>query len=108
MERYEKQLENENADMELHVIRVGDIAFASNAYEPFLDFQHQIQARSPFLQTFIIQLSDQPKGYCRGYVATEKGIRNHGYSATIYCNQISPAGGEKLVEETLQALRDLK
>jgi len=108
VERYEKQLENENADMELHVIRVGDIAFASNAYELYLDFQHQIQARSPFLQTFIIQLSDQPKGYCGGYLATEKGIRNHGYSATIYCNQISPAGGEKLVEETLQALRDLK
>ncbi len=108
IKRYEEQQEKETGNMELHVIKIGDVAFASNAYELYIDFQHRIQARSPFVQTFIIQLCDQPKGYPTGYLATERGIQNHGYSATIYCNQISPEGGDVLVEETLQALGELK
>ena len=33
---------------------------------------------------------------------------NKGYSATPYCNQVSPAGGQELVNETLKVLKDLK
>ncbi len=105
--RYEEQLQSETGKMEMHVIKIGDVAFASNPFELYIDFQHQMQARSPFTQTFVIQLCDQPKGYPTGYLATEKGVANHGYSATIYCNQISPAGGDILVEETLAELKKL-
>lgn len=105
--RYEEQQKKKTATMEAHIIRIGDIAFASNAYELFIDFQHQIQARSPFLQTFIVQLCAQPSGYHAGYLATKKAVENHGYSATIYCNEISSEGGEVLVEETLNELYKL-
>ncbi len=105
--RYEDQKENPKANMELHVIKIGDIAFATNPYELYIDFQHQIQARSPFTQTFIIQLTDQPAGNLSGYLATERGMENLGYSANIYSNQVSPAGGHHLVEETLKALNEI-
>ena len=105
--RYEAQQTNPTSDMELHVIKIGDIAFATNPYELYIDFQHQIQARSPFTQTFIIQLVDQPTGNPGGYLATERGMENLGYSANIYSNVISPEGGHQLVEETLKELKKI-
>lgn len=105
--RYEEQQKTKTTDMELHVISLGDVAFATNAFELYIDYQHQMQAKSPFTQTFIIQLCDQPEGNRPGYLAHERAIKNHGYSATIYCNQVSPEGGEVLVAETLKELRAL-
>ncbi len=68
VKRYELQKESVKSPMELHVIRIGDIAFVSNAFELYQDFQHRIQARSPFTQTFIIQLTGQPDGYRAGII----------------------------------------
>lgn len=108
IDRYEEQKKSKTESMEMHVIRIGDIAFASNPYELYMDFAHRIEARSPFMQTFIVQLSAQPSGYKYGtYLATEKGAANVGYSATMFCNMISPQGGQTLVEETLKDLEKL-
>ena len=43
--------------MELHVLRLGDVAIATNPFQLFLDYGVQIQARSPAVQTFLIQLA---------------------------------------------------
>ena len=84
-----------------------DVAFATNRFELFIDFMHRIQARSPFVQTFIVQLTADPRG--RGsYLATERAQKNKGYSATPYCNQVSPKGGQQLVEQTLKMLDEAK
>lgn len=108
MSRYQEQQANPNTNVELHTIRVGDIAFASNPFELYIDYQHRIQARSPFTQTFIIQLCAKPDGnYSAGYLATERAVKNVGYSAAIYDNQVSPEGGNILVEETLAELKKL-
>ncbi len=93
--------------MELHVIRIGDIAFASNRFELYVDFQHRIQARSPFEQTFIVQLSGEPYSDGGTYLCTERGEWGKGYSASMFCNIISPQGGQELVEETLSVLNEL-
>lgn len=108
IERYESQYSTPDTNVELHTIRVGDIAFASNPFELYIDYQHRIQARSPFVQTFIVQLCSTPKGEFRsGYLATERAQANLGYSAAIFDNQVSPTGGNTLVEETLTDLRKL-
>ncbi len=105
--RYEKQKKNGLLDdTEIHVVKLGDIAFCTNPFELYIDYQHRIQARSPYTQTFIIQLTDQPKKH-GGYLATERGMENLGYSANIYSNRISPEGGQVLVEETLTELKKL-
>ena len=92
---------------DIHVVRIGDIAFASNRFELFIDYMHRIQARSPFVQTFIVQLSVDENG-TGSYLATERAIKNKGYSASPYCNQVSPEGGQQLVNATLDLLREVR
>ncbi len=107
LERYEIQKTQPKLPMELHVIAVGDIAFASNRFELYMDFQHRMQARSPFVQTFIIQLAGQPGTDGGSYLCTERGRWGKGYSASMYCNIVSPEGGQELVEETVAELKRL-
>ena len=104
IERYETQDAEPKLPMEMHVLRLGDVAFASNRFELYMDFQHRIQARSPFLQTFIVQLAGVPGDGGGTYLATERGAWGRGYSASPYCNEVSPQGGQELVEATLKTL----
>ena len=83
--------------------RVGEIAFASNPFELYQDFMHRIQARSPFMQTFITQLA----GGAGQYLPTKRGEFNKGYSASISCNRIGSEGGQELVDYTLDILKQL-
>ena len=108
IDRYELQKKSPTLQMELHAVRIGDIAFASNRFELYMDYQHRIQARSPFEQTFIVQLAGQPGKEGGSYLPTERGVKGRGYSASRYDNLVSAEGGQELVEETLLALRALK
>jgi hypothetical protein len=104
VERYQRQQAGtvEPYIMELHVIRLGDIAIATNAFELFTDFGLQIKARSPALQTFLIQLAGPGT-----YLASERAVRGGGYSAIAESNAVSPAGGQVLVERTVEQLNAL-
>ena len=107
LKRYEIQKEDPTIPMELHVLHVGDIAFASNRFELYMDFQHRMQARSPFEQTFIIQMAGQPGDEGGTYLCTERGYEGKGYSASMFCNQVSYEGGQVIVEETVRRLKEL-
>jgi len=108
IERYEKQKINSEIEEELHVIRVGDIAFTTSGSELFLDFGMRIKARSPATQTFLIQLSPGEKTFFTGgYLPTEKAEAGKGYSASVYCNIVGSDGGKVLVEKTLEAINKL-
>ncbi len=93
--------------MELHVLKLGDIAFATNRFELYVDYQHRIQARSPFEQTFIVQLAGQPGAEGGSYLATERAVKNKGYGAILSSNLVSPAGGQELVDETVAVLNEI-
>ena len=103
--RYGEQVEKPKIDYTIHVTQIGELGFASNPFELYMDFMHRIQARSPFIQTFITQLAGDGGG---GYLPTERGVFNKGYSASIFCNQVGPEGGQELVEYTLAKLNELK
>ena len=107
VDRYAMQDSNPTVPTQVHIVRVGNIAFASNPFELYMSFMHRMQARSPFEQTFVVQLTSDPMG-ARGYLATERAIANKGYSASPYCNVVSPEGGQQLVDETLKVLEELK
>ncbi|NLB42732.1 MAG: hypothetical protein GX815_10850, partial [Clostridiales bacterium] len=107
IDRYKEQDSSPKLPMELHVVKVGDIAFATNRFELYMDYMHRIQARSPFEQTFVIQLTGVPGDDGGTYLATERGAANKGYSACLFCNQVSPVGGQELVEETVKTLKDI-
>ena len=106
IERYESG--ETKLPTELHVARIGDIAFASNRFELYMDYAHRIEARSPALQTFVIQLAGSAVGERGGsYLPTIRGEADKGYSATQYCNLVNSTGGQELVEETLADLKAL-
>ena len=107
IDRYKLQQTQPKLPMELHVLRIGDLAFASNRFELYMDFQHRMQARSPFEQTFIVQLAGQPGMDGGTYLCTERGAQGRGYSASMFCNVASPQGGQELVEETVRILKAL-
>ena len=102
--RFEEQEKEPTLATEIHVLRLGDIAFASNQFELYIDFMHRIQARSPFVQTFIVQLAGVPGPVGGSYLATDRAAWGRGYGASQYDNLVSPQGGQELVEKTVAAL----
>ena len=105
--RFKEQNDVPALATDIHVVRIGDAAFATNRFELFLDYMHRIQGRSPFMQTFIVQLVTDQYGV-GSYLATERGERNKGYSATPYSCHVNPVGGQQLVNYTVQMLKDMK
>ncbi|MFA7160421.1 MAG: hypothetical protein WC299_14070 [Kiritimatiellia bacterium] len=104
LERYALQKKEPECKVELHVLRLGATAFATSVYELFLDYGVRIKARSPAVQTFLVQLAG--KGKCC-YLPTEKAVAGKGYGGGVYDNLVGPEGGQVLVEETLKALKEL-
>ena len=102
--RYNEQKTQHTLDCPIHVVKVGEVAFATNPYELYQDYMHRIQARSPFIQTFVVQLCSGPNA---SYVCTERANANKGYSASLFCNQVGCEGGQELVEATLDILSEL-
>ncbi len=105
--RFEAQEDEPDLATEIHVLRIGDVAFASNQFELYIDFMHRIQARSPFVQTFVVQLAGVPGPGGGSYLATERAARGRGYGASQYDNLVSPQGGQELVDKTVAVLKDL-
>ena len=95
--RYEVQQTIETDPIEMHVLRLGDIAFATNPYELFLNYGNQIRARSKAKQTFLIQLCCGSKGY----LPTEKAEKGGHYSAYVSSGCTGHEGGDLLVRKTL-------
>lgn len=107
IQRYEEQVAEPKYPMEMHVIGLGDIAFTSVQFEIYMDYQHRIQARSPFEQTFIVQLAAQPGDRGATYLSTQRGTENKGYSASIFCNRVSYEAGQEIVEEAVRTLKEI-
>jgi len=103
LQRYEKPEDFAVYPMELHVIRLGDVSIASNAFELFLDYGIQIRARSRSLQTFLIQLACG----CGGYLPTERAVAGGGYSAIPESGLVGPEGGRILVDKTVDLMNGL-
>lgn len=103
--RYEQQGDDPRHDIESHVIRLGDVAFATNPFELFVDYGLRIRARSRALQTFLVQLADG-SGH-GGYLPTQRALDGGHYSAMIKSNWVGPEGGQQLVEATVGAIAAL-
>ena len=89
--------------MELHVLRLGDVAIASNAFELFLDYGVQMRARGRGIQTFLIQLACG----CGGYLPTERAVAGGGYSAIPESGLVGPEGGRILVDRTVELMNGM-
>ena len=103
IDRFAAQDEKPYFPMELHVLKIGDIAIATNPFELFTEFGLRMKARSKALQTFVIQLS----GSTGGYLATDDATRGGSYSAIINSCQVGPEGGDLRTDETVKDINSL-
>ena len=101
--RYREQQFTEIYPIESHIVRFGDVAFATNPFELFLDFGNYIKARSYAAQTFIVQLCCG-RG---GYLPTAKAEKGGHYSAYITSGKVGHEGGDLLVREQLKEINEM-
>ena len=89
--------------IEVHVLRLGNIVFATNPYELFLDYGNRIKARSKASQTFLIQLA------CGsfGYLPTEKAEKGSHYSAYVSSGVAGHEGGALLERKTIDEINKM-
>ena len=90
----------------MNVVRLGNIAIASNPFELYLYYGQNIKARSKAKQTFIVQLAaggDHPCGYLPSPDAEKFG----GYGGLIINGQVGSDGGYKLCDITVEEINKL-
>ncbi len=104
VERYERQQAGSIVpyDQKIHTLRLGDIAIATNDFELFIQYGIQMKAKSPALQTFLIQLCGPGT-----YVPTSFAESGGGYSAIVQSNDVGSDGGQVITDETVAALKAL-
>jgi hypothetical protein len=101
--RHAYQQQDPSYVAELHFMRLGDLAVATNPFELFTDYGVRIKARSPAVQTLVVQLTAD----CAAYLPTERAVAGGGYSARIDDGVVGPEGGKVLVEETTRILKEM-
>ncbi|MDZ4287091.1 MAG: hypothetical protein U0984_03990 [Prosthecobacter sp.] len=101
--RFEEAGKLPNYTVELHVLRIGDIAIATNPFELYLDWGVQMKARSPSEQTFLLQLTNG----CGMYLPTALAIEGGSYSGLPHVNIVGPEGGQLLVDHTIRGMQTL-
>jgi hypothetical protein len=84
--------------VQFHVLRLGDVAIATNPFEMFLDYGIRMKTRSKAVLTMVVNIS----GGNGGYLPTAKAVRGGGYSADNYL--VGPEGGQVLVNETVKQI----
>lgn len=98
--RYEIQQESPTIPVELHALRFGEVALATNPFELYLDYAVRIKELSPAIQTFLVQ-----KAGCNGtYLPSARSVEHKGYGSVPASTDVGPEGGDQLVQWTVEAV----
>lgn len=102
LERYQQEKVNPKLPVEVKVIRIGDMAIATNPFELYLDYGIQMKVKSPAVHTFVVQLAGSGT-----YLPTQRSINGGAYGAVPASTVFGPEGGKELVERTVELLQSL-
>lgn len=97
--RFQLQKTHPALPIEVHVARLGDVAFATSPFEFYLDYGKQIQSRTLCVQAFLIQLVGPGT-----YLPTERSVAGGAYGAVPASTEVGPDGGRYLVDWTVKAV----
>ncbi len=102
IERYNRQKEEKTLPAEIHIIRLGDVAFTTNRFEYFLDYGIRIKARSKAVQSFVVQLAGEAT-----YLPTERAVKAKSYGAEVESNLVGPEGGQMIVDKSVEIINSM-
>jgi len=100
--RFELQRTQPKVAIEVHVMRLGEAAFATNPFEYYLDFGVQIKGRSKAVQTFLVQHVGSG-----AYLPTLRATAGRSYGAIPASTPVGPEGGRELAQWTVEAINAL-
>jgi len=92
----------EDLAAEVQVMSIGAVAIVAIPGEFFVELGNEIQRKSPFANTFIVELANDNIGYIPTRAAFEQGA----YEPTSA--MMAPGGGERLVAKAIELLQELK
>jgi len=101
--RYRQQKANPMFAFRCHILRLGEIAIATNPFELYQEFAQRIKARAAAEQVFIIQLSNG----LGGYLPTRAAVNGGSYSSKAASTTCGPEGGDELVKKTLELINSM-
>lgn len=101
--RHRDQVKSPVFGFKCHILRLGNIAIATNPFELYHEFAMRIKARSKAEQVFIIQLANG----CGGYLPTKAAVQGGSYSSKPASTTCGPEAGDELVKQTLKVMDDL-
>jgi len=94
----------EPAKVPLQVIKIGDICIGTTPCETYTEIGEAFQERSPFANTFMVQLNH---GYI-GYLPTPRHFELGGYSTWPGTNYLEPRASEKIVDQLIEMTGELE
>ena len=103
VQRGKDQVERPDLTFEMHVCRIGDVAFATCPFELYLAYGQSIKARSRAKQTFVVEQC----GGTYGYVPTPAAEEARGYGGGVNNGQIGHEGAFKLCDAAVDAVNGL-
>ncbi len=105
IKRFERQQEAAYMEARVNVVRLGDIAIATNPFELYLNYGLQMKGRSFAAQTFLIQLA-QREGE-EGYLSTPAAEGGGSYGVGVLSCLTTPEGGRMLVNKTVAEINKM-
>lgn len=90
------------AKVPLQVLRIGDICIGSTPCETFAEMGLEFKQRSPFAQSFMVELNH---GYM-GYLPTPRHFELGGYETWPGTNYLEPQASVKMLDALLQMAGD--
>ena len=101
--RFKDQVSQPDLTFEMHVARIGDVAFATCPFELYLAYGQSIKARSVAKQTFVVEQG----GGTYGYVPTPAAETARGYGGGVNNGQIGHEGAFKLCDRAVEGVNRL-
>ncbi|MEX2579108.1 MAG: hypothetical protein WD342_08615 [Verrucomicrobiales bacterium] len=92
------------AKVPLQVVRIGDVCIGTTPCETYTEIGQAFQERSPFPNTFMVELNH---GYL-GYLPTPRHFELGGYSTWPGTNYLEPRASEKIVDHLVEMAGELE
>ncbi|MGB0579512.1 MAG: neutral/alkaline non-lysosomal ceramidase N-terminal domain-containing protein [Limisphaerales bacterium] len=94
---------SEPAKVPLQILRIGDVCIGTTPCETYTEIGLAFQKRSPFKNTFMVELNH---GYI-GYLPTPRHFKLGGYSTWPGTNYLEPLASEKIIDQLIEMAKEL-
>jgi hypothetical protein len=104
-ERVQKLLDGpDEVSIPLQAVRIGDLAIAAIPFEVFTEIGVEIKEKSPFADTFTIELANDS----HGYLPTPRQHELGGYETWMGTNRVQLDASEQITKVILELMHEIK